>query len=195
MSRNPVNGHGRNAAPDGKSHHARFPLPNPLDETTSRSTKLPKTAAKSPVIPQAGEGANESLREFQVKEIGWGEVTVADNVIARNWFGDIKNFQAFHWHGETFTLPQGATLLLSSAYCANQAYAIGKHLAMQCHVEMTAEMIASWCVAGADEVDSSKGSPAVQSVEEMQRQMKASLPGLNSVAARLYSHWIKSIPI
>jgi cobyrinic acid a,c-diamide synthase len=34
------------------------PLPNPLDETTSHSTKLPKAAAESLVIPQAGEGAN-----------------------------------------------------------------------------------------------------------------------------------------
>jgi len=57
------------------SHSTRLPkdgnqvtgyLPNPLDETTSHSTKLPKTAAKSLVIPQAGEGANESLRGFHV---------------------------------------------------------------------------------------------------------------------------------
>jgi type II restriction/modification system DNA methylase subunit YeeA len=34
------------------------PLPSPLDETTSHSTKLPKTAAKSLVIPQ-GEGWGE----------------------------------------------------------------------------------------------------------------------------------------
>ncbi|MDH4286095.1 MAG: type 1 glutamine amidotransferase, partial [Gallionella sp.] len=54
-----------------------------------------------------------------VKEIGWSEVAVADNDIARGWFGEIKNFPAFHWHGETFTLPQGATHLLSSAYCVN----------------------------------------------------------------------------
>ena len=40
------NGHGKNAAPDDETRHARFPLPNPL--------------------PQAGEGANESLREFHV---------------------------------------------------------------------------------------------------------------------------------
>jgi|SRR3972149_4929391 len=44
------------------------PLPNPLNETTSHSTRPPKTAAKSLVIPQAGEGANESLREFHVNE-------------------------------------------------------------------------------------------------------------------------------
>ena len=45
-----------------------FPLPSPLDETTSHSTRLQTTAAKSLVIPQAGEGANESLCEFQIIE-------------------------------------------------------------------------------------------------------------------------------
>jgi hypothetical protein len=59
-----ANGHGKYAIPDDETHHARFPLPNPLNETTSHSTKLQKTAAKSLVIPQAGEGANESLREL-----------------------------------------------------------------------------------------------------------------------------------
>jgi GMP synthase-like glutamine amidotransferase len=127
-----------------------------------------------------------------VKEIGWGEVQVSDNDIARSWFGGVKDFAAFHWHGETFTLPQGATHLLSSAYCANQAYAIGKHLALQCHVEMTAGMIASWCEVGADEVAASS-SPAVQSVSEMQRQMSGRLPLLSSVADRLYSCWIKGL--
>jgi GMP synthase-like glutamine amidotransferase len=127
-----------------------------------------------------------------VKEIGWGEVRVSDNDIARSWFGTMQSFAAFHWHGETFTLPQGATHLLSSAYCTNQAWAIGKHLALQCHVEMTAEMIASWCEVGADEVAASS-SPAVQSVHEMQRQMSAKLPRLNSVADQLYGRWVRGL--
>jgi acyl-CoA dehydrogenase len=46
-----------------KDRHASFPLLNPLDETTSHSTRLQITAAKSLVIPQAGEEANESLGE------------------------------------------------------------------------------------------------------------------------------------
>ncbi len=128
----------------------------------------------------------------QVKEIGWGEVQVSDNGIARDWFGDIRNFTAFHWHGETFSLPQGATHLLSSAHCSNQAYAIGKHLALQCHVEMTAEMIAVWCVSGAGEIAASS-SPAVQSAGEMKRRMHALLPRLNALADRLYSRWIKGL--
>jgi GMP synthase-like glutamine amidotransferase len=124
-----------------------------------------------------------------VKEIGWGEVQVSANDIARGWFGEIQNFEAFHWHGETFTLPQGATHLLSSQYCANQAYAIGKHLALQCHVEMTAEMIAVWCATGADEVAAASNSPAVQSINAIQKQMTGKLPRLKLVADQLYTKW------
>ena len=66
-----------------------------------------------------------------IKEIGWGEATVSDNAQAHAWFGDILSFKAFHWHGETFSLPQGAVHLLSSAHCTNQAFVLGKHLALQ----------------------------------------------------------------
>ncbi|MCR4299177.1 MAG: type 1 glutamine amidotransferase [Gallionella sp.] len=128
-----------------------------------------------------------------VKEIGWGEAMVADNNTARAWFGEVRHFNAFHWHGETFSLPQNATLLLSSAYCANQAWAIGKHLALQCHVEMTAAMIVSWCEVGAEEILVAKNSPAVQSAAEMQRQIPGELPHLREVAAQLYSCWINGL--
>lgn len=128
-----------------------------------------------------------------VKEIGWGEVVVSDNKVACNWFGDIKNFQAFHWHGETFTPPQGATHLLSSAHCANQAYAIGKHLALQCHIEMTREMIEAWCAVEAKEVADNVSSPAVQQVSDIRRQTITALPHLNNVATRIYAHWITGL--
>ena len=49
--------------------HARSPLSGSLDETTSHSTKLPKTAAKSLVIPQAGESDKDSLCELQVDAV------------------------------------------------------------------------------------------------------------------------------
>jgi len=63
------NGHGNYAAPDNEACRAHFPLPNPLDKTTSHSTRLQTTAAKSLVIPQAGEGANESLSEFYINAL------------------------------------------------------------------------------------------------------------------------------
>jgi GMP synthase-like glutamine amidotransferase len=126
-----------------------------------------------------------------VKEIGWGVVRVADNDTARDWFGELSAFEAFHWHGETFSLPQDAHPLLASAYCDNQAYAIGPHLALQCHVEMTAEMIANWCVVGKEELAAAQNSPAVQSVAQIQQQSKL-LP-LHKVAERLYTRWLAGL--
>lgn len=128
-----------------------------------------------------------------VKEIGWGKVSVSDNDVARAWFGDMLAFDAFHWHGETFSLPQGATHLLSSEHCSNQAFALGKHLALQCHVEMTEEMIRQWCEVGGDEIITSASSPAVQSAGAMQAQMESRLPQLHAAARRLYQHWIAGI--
>jgi GMP synthase-like glutamine amidotransferase len=128
-----------------------------------------------------------------VKEIGWGEVQVLDNPEAHAWFGDApERFPSFHWHGETFTLPQGATRILESPYCANQAYVLGKHLAMQCHVEMTREMVETWCAVGRDEI-AAADSPAVQTPEQMAVEMDAKLAALNGVAERLYTRWIQGL--
>ncbi len=128
-----------------------------------------------------------------VKEIGWGKVEVVDNDISRDWLGDIKQFDTFHWHGETFSLPQSAVHLLASSHCANQAYAIGKHLALQCHVEMTEPMIRDWCEIGAEELAASASSPAVQSAQVMQAQVHEKLPELHRVATQLYRHWLHGL--
>jgi GMP synthase-like glutamine amidotransferase len=134
-----------------------------------------------------------SVTRNPVREIGWGHVQVTDNVAARTWFGSIHSFDAFHWHGETFSLPPGAVHLLSSLHCANQAFALGKHLGMQCHVEMTAQMICNWCEIGEGEITANAGNPAVQPAEEMQAQMMGKLPQLHSVARRLYQRWIAGL--
>lgn len=127
-----------------------------------------------------------------IKEIGWGRVAVADNPEARHWFGDMTGFEAFHWHGETFSLPPGATRILESPHCANQAYVLGKHLGMQCHVEMTEAMIREWCAVGAGEIAAAR-SPAVQTPEAMIALNGANLPPLNRTAERLYSRWIEGL--
>ncbi|MDD4928807.1 MAG: type 1 glutamine amidotransferase [Gallionella sp.] len=128
-----------------------------------------------------------------VKEIGWGEVAVADGEAARRWFGKVKRFDAFHWHGETFTLPPGAVHLLSGEYCRNQGYAIGSHLALQCHIEMTGEMVDDWSDAGEAEIKASLSSPAVQSAKIMRQQASLKLPQLNHVAEQLYTQWISGL--
>jgi len=66
-----LNGHGKVTNPDIQIQHARSPLLNPLPETPSLqfspASGRESEREKQLLIPP-GEGANESLREFQVKE-------------------------------------------------------------------------------------------------------------------------------
>jgi len=130
-----------------------------------------------------------------VKEIGWGDVFVSDNLEAKKWFGNYPSFLGFHWHGETFDLPIGATHLLTSQYCMNQAWSMGKHLAMQCHVEMTEEMVISWCDHGEDELKASASSPAVAQAKQIKKSSSNLIPTLNEVAYQVYSQWIKGLSV
>src|SRR5688572_30929660 len=130
-----------------------------------------------------------SVRPNACKEIGWGEVRVCDNGVARAWLGELPAFEAFQWHGETFSIPPGATRVLENAHCANQAFAIGRHLGMQCHVEMTEELIRLWVSGGADEMRFASGSPAVQTADEIERDLERRLQALHEVADRIYDRW------
>ena len=129
-----------------------------------------------------------------VKEIGWGEVYIAQNPLSLHWFGGVRNFLSFHWHGETFSLPSGATLIASSAWCPNQAFVFGPHLGMQCHVEMTPELIRAWCEDWEKEVASlATRTASVQPPDEILRDLDARVKALNAVAATLYDRWIEGL--
>jgi len=128
-----------------------------------------------------------SVSRNTVKEIGWGKVTATDDV-ATAWLGDIQSFDAFHWHGETFTIPAGATRILGSAHCANQAFVMGPHLGMQCHVEMTEALIRLWNRQWATE--SATPSASVQTPEQMYERMEERIAAMRVAADRLYAKWI-----
>jgi GMP synthase-like glutamine amidotransferase len=133
------------------------------------------------------------VRKNPVKEIGWSEVQVEDNPAAKEWLGDSpRSFLSFHWHGETFTLPRGAARILSGQRCENQAFAMGGHLGLQCHVEMTPELIKRWCETGAREIAANVG-PSVQTALEMQADLENRVSRLQRIADRLYSRWIKGL--
>jgi GMP synthase-like glutamine amidotransferase len=128
-----------------------------------------------------------------VKEIGWADVDVLDTPLAREW-GPASRFVSFHWHGERFSLPPGATRIWASACCENQAFVLGDHLGMQCHVEMTEEMIEEWCASGTQEIERElRRSPAVQSAAAIRERLGERLRALNRVADSVYGRWIRAL--
>ncbi len=125
-----------------------------------------------------------------VKEIGWGEVHATDP-LAADWLGDTQSFDAFHWHGETFGIPAGATRILASRYCDNQAFVRGPHLGMQCHVEMTEAMIRLWNRQWAAE--SATAGASVQTPEQMYERIDERIAAMRIRADRLYARWIDGL--
>jgi GMP synthase-like glutamine amidotransferase len=157
------------------------------------------TAAEVPVLGHClggqlmAKALGGSVQRNPVKEIGWGEIEVADNIQAREWFGpDVKRFESFHWHGETFTIPPGAVRIMGNRVCENQGFVIGNNLGMQCHVEMTQDLIRTWCVSGADEIASAI-SPAVQTPAQIQHDMQRKVSSLRAIATRLYDRWSEGL--
>lgn len=136
-------------------------------------------------------GAVVSVNRY--KEIGWGLVQVVNPIQSSKWFANIQQFESFHWHGETFELPKGVTHLLTSPHCHHQAYSIEKHLAFQCHIEMTAEMVRLWCQNGADELQQARHSPAVQQAQQIQHDLSERIDKLNRVAEQVYQQWIQGL--
>jgi len=127
-----------------------------------------------------------------VRERGWHPVTLMNNAAAANWFGgDVRSFECFHWHGERFDLPDGAVPLLSSRYCENQAFVIGKSLAMQCHIEMTTDMIRTWLQRFSDQP--AGFSDSMQSSDEMLENVEQRVRRLNRIADHVYECWIKGL--
>ncbi len=129
-----------------------------------------------------------------IKEIGWGEVRVTDTNAAEGWISNsVQPINVFHWHGETFSIPPQGVRILESAYCANQAFTLNnRHLGMQCHIEMTPEMIQTWCESGVEEITASQ-SPAVQTPALMQADLATQTQQLHAIADKMYSRWIQGL--
>jgi hypothetical protein len=63
---------------------------------------------------------------------------------------------------------------------------------MQCHIEMTVELVNIWCKINNEEIAKSL-CPSVQSAEEMKANLTARITRLNHVADILYPKWIAGL--
>ena len=124
-----------------------------------------------------------------VKEIGWYPVERVPGPEAAALLGPLPSrFIAYHWHGETFSLPDGVAPALRSDYCERQAWVKGNVLALQCHVEMTAEMVREWARLYADELVFDSAS--VQSAAAMMDGLDERVRESQGAANVLYEHWL-----
>lgn len=128
-------------------------------------------------------------------EIGWHRIGLQATPEARDWFGEQDaSPTVFQWHEESFELPLGATLLAGSAACPHQAFAIGRHLALQFHVELDAAKLRRWAAADTPQWRAQQARHAsVQSGAAMLQAMAHCLPRQQALAERLYRRWLAAV--
>lgn len=129
--------------------------------------------------------------ESPAPEVGWQTMHVADTPAARAWFGAAGERTVYHWHGESFELPRGAELLASSGACPHQAFVIGRHLAMQFHLELDAHKLATWS-ASKDRAyrELQRRYATVHSGHDMRAQGVEALPAQQRFADQVYRRWL-----
>ena len=87
------------------------------------------------------------------KEIGIYHDIEFDNKSKSSIFSGINSpATVFHWHGDTFDLPQEALRLAHSKDYQNQALQIGSAVGIQFHLEATEETIRLWLGKSKDEL-------------------------------------------
>lgn len=88
------------------------------------------------------------------KEIGWFPLLPASEVTQNPLPGLVgEAITVFHWHGDTFDLPEGAVGLASSEACRNQAFQFGGNvIGLQFHLEVTEKSVERLIANCADEL-------------------------------------------
>lgn len=85
------------------------------------------------------------------KEIGWSQLEI--KAVANNPLAPLEHVEVLHWHGDTFDLPDNATLLASSAIYPNQAFSVGNNiLALQFHLEVVGHNFEKWLIGHTCEI-------------------------------------------
>ncbi len=129
-----------------------------------------------------------NVYQGQYKEIGWFPVTAHPHKTTAFQFPE--NFQAFHWHGETFDLPTNATLLASSHICKNQAFQISSSIiALQFHLETTPTSASDICQHCANELID---NPYIQSKAQILNANAKDYQQLNIIMNQILDYLIKT---
>lgn len=122
----------------------------------------------------------------QYPEIGWFPVRLTHEGKESSFFRVLPTeFLAFHWHGDTFSIPSTCVRTAESDACANQAFEYdGRVFGLQFHLETTLEGIHALLENCSSEL---KPGPYVQNEKEI-LDRAGLVSELNGVTAALLDH-------
>lgn len=91
------------------------------------------------------KAAGAPVAKNPVEEVGWSTVDLTDEGLADPLFRGLPGvLPVFQWHGDTFAIPEGGTLLASGTDCHNQAFRFRRSYGLQFHLEADRTLLAQW---------------------------------------------------
>lgn len=124
-----------------------------------------------------------------IKEIGFSPLSLSA-AGRTSCLRHLEDVPVLHWHGDTYDLPGGASLLASTRQVAQQAFARGNNvLGLQFHPEAeTGAAFERWLVGHACEL-----AAAGLSVSDLRADARRFGPRLTSAAASVLGEWLEHI--
>lgn len=121
-------------------------------------------------------------------ELGWAPVRCLNQT---DWTRDMPDeINVFHWHGETFDLPAGATGIFGNDRYSNQGFVAGPHLALQFHVEMEEAVIREWLDRYPEDLE--RRCDQAHGRDVILQQTSEHILSLQDHAATLFRHWLSN---
>jgi len=110
-----------------------------------------------------------SVYKADYTEIGWFPVVFTDAIRFSTKLDFLpERLMVYHWHGDTYDLPDGSTRIGSSEGCLNQGFLYRDSvIGLQFHMEMTPESVQAIIEHGQNEVTEGK---YIQSPQEMRQK-------------------------
>jgi GMP synthase-like glutamine amidotransferase len=134
---------------------------------------------------------NAKVKKNEFKEIGWFPVFKTPEAADHQIFSGLPDsFMTFHWHGDTFQIPQNCIRLAASAACSNQAFVYkDKVVGLQFHSEVTLESIGALIDNCRSELTEEK---YIQTENEIIAQSKALVRETNEYLEKIFNNLINS---
>ena len=105
-----------------------------------------------------------------------------------------SRFATLQWHGDSFDLPAGATLLASSPAYPNQAFRIGRSYGLQFHLEVSLGLATEWggVPAYAESLETTLGPGAL---DRLLADVADHEPETVPLARDLFGRWLELVAL
>jgi len=127
-------------------------------------------------------------------QIGWHRISLSE--YAKDLFTSsslLDSFYAFEWHGDTFSLPDGALPLFNGSCIKNQGFLHKNCLALQFHPEITKYMVHEWLEQYAHCLKES--GVCIQSKEQILENIDEYLTHQRIVANAVFNWWLDQVTL